>query len=1303
MHMKTNTTNTTTPTHPPTHQRNKESLSTPTNMDHSRLPFLLGLACLCALLSPNAVAALGLPTPLHSHIKLGNDKCLAAPANVVNGDKLVVVNCADHDPADVRLHFVFDTNQDSVGEIKLFANQHLCVDVPTSQLNSSLQVWRCEGFHVNRQFRVVASPPRIHWQGSDQTKMWTLSGDRVVIANPSIDATTQGWEKVNSKPYPFVRIELDGNNKCLFASETHANGALLSTVVCSAFPPTDPRVRFVVDGALLRLYNDQNFCVHVPGGNPDTALEMRSCDAADVQLNGKFDIEDDYIRLQASTYRLTDIGNRAVVAAAGSVDDQTWTKMHSVAGQPSRIQLGDDKCMFAPRLSNFVLFEVVTCSDYNDTDERLQFVFAADNDEVGEIMLYGGNQSYCIDMTGLTNTPLHVISCSAPVGAINRQFRVISDPPAIQSQAGPSTYVFTLSGTNGTQVVVAPPRPQRNSQRWTSVNPTIKLLELDAGNVCAETPTDASGNRVVGQDALFAAKCDLNNINQQFIAHPNGVIEVNHGMQQSYLNGTICLGVLGGSLDDGAWLQTMPCPSASHHPNMAFTVDADAARIRWTAHPERVVGVDTTRTSKPKLGLYLDTEGDHTQTWQPSLGDAAVMIKSANNDLCLDRTFRARPCAVKPSNTCSRDSDASSTNANDQSFVLRNGDASTVAIMAADGGNHCAVLGPGDGKVMMHVWRCDEYNSNNYWFKVNATEQSIGSSYSNLVFTLENDVMAPGTLTVMESGTGRESQRWDVLPARNAKCMRHCLQDGGDGSCPALGVIGGGACSTGVCVEGLCGDEEGIYGKKAVCCGEHGIDRHCLNARANLGNVTTAGNWCMACTGNDDRGGLTGCSAPGALPRNGQLPTTDTHLRCSFDNADDNNVAAALSPGQPLNNDLTYLAMTGIAAKVGPSDLHTSFPNLKHLDLAGSGASGFLLDSDTVESWTQLEHLNVSECTKLCSDTPCFHLNLQAMASLRVLDMSSMGLSDATKLAALKTLTSLEELYLNDNALTSLPGNFFDNMVQLTKLRVLGNPISTTLPPEIYTRVPNFDCDVALGSTPATATASPTSIPTKSPTNTVQQPSAFPTSAPTRTPIATPAPTAPTSLPTSAPTTNPTTTAPTAPTSQPTSTAPSKSPTLAPTGPTSLPTSAPSTSPSTTTPTAPTSQPTSTAPSVQPTPSTDPRFAPSTSPTTMAPTAPTSQPTSTAPSVQPTPVKESTAPTTRSPSVAKAAAGDNTLVFALAGVAVVAIVIAIVAVVMMMKNKKADAAVAATLVRAESVTVANVVTDKLPKMSEEHL
>jgi hypothetical protein len=332
-------------------------------MDHSRLPFLLGLAWMCALLSATTATALGLPTPLN---KLGDDKCLAAPENLALGQPFVVVNCSDHDPTDTRLHFVFDTNKNYIGEIKLFADQTLCVDVPNGELNEPLQLRSCvDNQPVNRQFLVFAVPPRIQWQG-DQTSKWTISGDgdRVVLAPTSSDDTTQGWKQVNSKPYPFVRIELDGN-KCLFAQKAHADGTALSTVTCSAHAPTDPRLRFVVDGGFLRLYNNQNFCVNVPQGQPDRPVEMRSCNAAGVQITGKFVIRDDYVQLQTgSGFRLTDNGAHAVVATARSID-QSWLKSTPAAGQPSRIQLGDDKCMIASTpIENYKKFQVVNCSDY---------------------------------------------------------------------------------------------------------------------------------------------------------------------------------------------------------------------------------------------------------------------------------------------------------------------------------------------------------------------------------------------------------------------------------------------------------------------------------------------------------------------------------------------------------------------------------------------------------------------------------------------------------------------------------------------------------------------------------------------------------------------------------------------------------------------------------------------------------------------------------------------------------------------------------------------------------------------------
>jgi hypothetical protein len=137
-----------------------------TNMNSSHVPLLLGLTWLCALLSPTATRAV-LLTPRHSRIELGGNKCLSAPDNIVSGQPLVVVNCTDYDQADVRLRFVFGIDEDSIGQIKLFANRELCVDVPNGQLLSALGNFHCDsGAPENKQFRVLAKERRIQWHSS---------------------------------------------------------------------------------------------------------------------------------------------------------------------------------------------------------------------------------------------------------------------------------------------------------------------------------------------------------------------------------------------------------------------------------------------------------------------------------------------------------------------------------------------------------------------------------------------------------------------------------------------------------------------------------------------------------------------------------------------------------------------------------------------------------------------------------------------------------------------------------------------------------------------------------------------------------------------------------------------------------------------------------------------------------------------------------------------------------------------------------------------------------------------------------
>jgi hypothetical protein len=73
-----------------------------------------------------------------------------------------------------------------------------------------------------------------------------------------------------------------------------------------------------------------------------------------------------------------------------------------------------------------------------------------------------------------------------------------------------------------------------------------------------------------------------------------------------------------------------------------------------------------------------------------------------------------------------------------------------------------------------------------------------------------------------------------------------------------------------------------------------------------------------------------------------------------------------------------------------------------------------LLNSYLAARRQTLTYVNASSTTSLCQ-SGCFHTTLTDMSSLRVLDMSHMGLDSASTLNALRTLTSLQELYLNNN------------------------------------------------------------------------------------------------------------------------------------------------------------------------------------------------------------------------------------------------------------------------------------------------
>jgi hypothetical protein len=215
-----------------------------------------------------------------------------------------------------------------------------------------------------------------------------------------------------------------------------------------------------------------------------------------------------------------------------------------------------------------------------------------------------------------------------------------------------------------------------------------------------------------------------------------------------------------------------------------------------------------------------------------------------------------------------------------------------------------------------------------------------------------------------------------------------------------------------------------------------------------------------------------------------------------------------------VNPEVKYLSMRGSQVALTTDMLAAKFRNLQYLDLSGSNVSGPLLSAFAALTWKRLEKLNVSNANALCAglddNNECIG-GISHLSGLHVLDVSAVGISASETLEPLKALTGLEELYLNDNGLTSLPDGLFDGLTKLTKLRVRGNRIDVPLPDAIYERVNGFDSDVPKGETPASLT--PSAAPSKAPTGRPTGPSATPsTSPPTAAP--TDAPTVETSSPT---------------------------------------------------------------------------------------------------------------------------------------------------------------------------------------------
>jgi hypothetical protein len=781
----------------------------------------------------------------------------------------------------------------------------------------------------------------------------------------------------------------------------------------------------------------------------------------------------------------------------------------------SRITLGGTggtKCARAvPPYTVGSGLEAVQCSDYHSgNDVGLRFVFD------GNLIRLYADRELCV---GSTSSRYGVIACHDSGGSIADGFkRWKVNPPRIETEfEDTNTYGWGLD-RRGQQILFVRIYVTNKNHHWGKVDPTIKLLELDASNTCAEVPANHfSGGQI------FAAECDLTNPNQRFIVHPNGALEVADGTKAPNGNGW-CLDVYTSNTAQGAKWALHDCTS---NLNQLFTFAG--ARIRWKHISTRVVGLDNPDAAKPLLGWYTDVADDFTKKWRPSLGEAQVMFTLENTNLCLDTSgggqIKTAPCAVDPTETCSANPVDPAANGA-QSFVLREGNTASAALVYADGSNKCATV---SGSTLVPIDCNFEANQR---FEISATGPFVKSKLNGQVFTSSNPIQ-------LGAPTGLANQRWKMLPGRLPKCPYFCTTGH---TCPTRGASVSSACYGRVCVSGMCDDDD------AICCGADGIDTNCLNTRALEEDGLKEQSWCMMCTGQGTNGlkGLTGCSAPVAPRSDGFLPAvfTDTtnaltHVRCNYNNGN-GGFNPVLSTGD-INPDMEYLALTGAFVKFGTEKLLEAFPNLKHLDLAGSESPGFLFGEKAATWWTQLEHANVSTTTTLCTNG-CFHTTLENMVSLRVLDMSHMGLGASSILNSLRTLESLEELYLNDNDLVNLPDNFFNNMLRLTKLRMRNNPMTATLPPVIYTRNTPFDCDVPPNVSPFDArTSSPTSSsPTGSPT---AQPSTAPT-APTMYPSA--APTAPTLSPSESPSTSPTFTPTFAPSNFPTMT-PTLSPTTEPT------------------------------------------------------------------------------------------------------------------------------------------------------------
>jgi hypothetical protein len=367
---------------------------------------------------------------------------------------------------------------------------------------------------------------------------------------------------------------------------------------------------------------------------------------------------------------------------------------------------------------------------------RMRFIFHGD-----QIKLYT-NPTLCIGW----NAGIRVTTCDA--NDDYQRFRVDFNPNRI------GWIVFQPSIWFWTGDIIHYTNSPAAGSAFFKHDPTVKHLELDASNTCAEAPRNDAGDNHELFGQVFAAECDVVNVNQRFIFHPNGNIEIGDGTFYSTGSAGWCLDVAFSSTDEGTKFHIWSCNESGAQ---RFVVDAAAARIRYADRPNHVLGIDNPNAAVPLLGWYKDVTNDNTKKWRTSLGDAQVMFKLEGRNLCLDTSggqIKAATCTADTTLGCTPNP-ADLT----QSFVLHEGDKISATLVFADGSNHCVSV------VGTDVVASECQFGTAQKFRIIGQGPYIASLVNNQVFTL-----GASNVVDIATWTAAENQRWAMLPASVPQC-----------------------------------------------------------------------------------------------------------------------------------------------------------------------------------------------------------------------------------------------------------------------------------------------------------------------------------------------------------------------------------------------------------------------------------------------------------------------------------------------------------------------------------------------------